>query len=459
MNIKLKINTAIFIIMCVIAVLFLIGKSGCNILSGIRAYVGAEGLWAKAQKEATYQLVQYIFTEDATRYHSFIENLKIPLGDRQARVELEKSNGSDSIATEGFIDGGNHPNDIPTMISLYKRFKDTEKIGDAIDQWKRGDMLIQELLKVGEESHAQIVNNGMAAENKIGTIAEIDSLQRQLNEAEILFSRHMTEAAREAASIFFLIMLTCSIIGSIVCLIMLRMISSIIAESNVKNQQLAIQTKKEMLLRTELTENEKKFRALADTSPLAIYMSTGLEQQAVYINPTFTKLFGYTFDEVPTVDDWWPLAYPTDVYRKIIKDEWQSRVKEALATRSAIKPMETMVTCKDGTVKHISWGYITIGTENWACGLDLTERKRAEEEQERLIAELRKALSEIKTLRGILPICSYCKNIRNEEGYFEQIESYIHQHSDVDFSHTICTSCMQKHHPKEYEYILKNDKL
>lgn len=84
----------------------------------------------------------------------------------------------------------------------------------------------------------------------------------------------------------------------------------------------------------------------------------------------------------------------------------------------------------------------------------MTERIRADEERESLIDELRKALSEIKTLRGILPICSYCKNIRNDQGYFEKIESYIHKHSGVDFSHTICISCMKKHHPEEYESIL-----
>lgn len=63
-------------------------------------------------------------------------------------------------------------------------------------------------------------------------------------------------------------------------------------------------------------------------------------------------------------------------------------------------------------------------------------------------AELRQALSEIKTLQGILPICSYCKSIRNDEGYYEQIEGYIHKHSGADFSHTICPACMKKHYPE-----------
>ncbi len=78
---------------------------------------------------------------------------------------------------------------------------------------------------------------------------------------------------------------------------------------------------------------------------------------------------------------------------------------------------------------------------------EITERKEIAQERKQLIEELRKTLAEVKTLRGILPICSFCKNIRNDEGYYEQIEAYIHKHSDVDFSHTVCPVCIDKHYP------------
>ncbi len=79
---------------------------------------------------------------------------------------------------------------------------------------------------------------------------------------------------------------------------------------------------------------------------------------------------------------------------------------------------------------------------------DITERKQAEEHRDKLFAELEKALSEIKILRGILPICSYCKKIRDDKGYWNQIESYIHKHSDAEFSHSICQDCAKKHYPE-----------
>jgi len=78
----------------------------------------------------------------------------------------------------------------------------------------------------------------------------------------------------------------------------------------------------------------------------------------------------------------------------------------------------------------------------------LSERKRTEEEREKLIVELREALSKIKTLSGMLPICSSCKKIRDDRGYWNQIESYIMCHSEAEFSHSICPECAKILYPE-----------
>ena len=77
----------------------------------------------------------------------------------------------------------------------------------------------------------------------------------------------------------------------------------------------------------------------------------------------------------------------------------------------------------------------------------ITPRTLVEIERENLILELKKALSEIKTLSGLLPICAYCKKIRNDDGYWEQIEGYIKERSLAEFSHGICPECMEKYYP------------
>ncbi|MBW2646716.1 MAG: PAS domain S-box protein, partial [Deltaproteobacteria bacterium] len=80
--------------------------------------------------------------------------------------------------------------------------------------------------------------------------------------------------------------------------------------------------------------------------------------------------------------------------------------------------------------------------------VDISDRKRAEEEREKLIKELKDALREVKTLSGLLPICASCKKIRDDKCYWNQIESYIRDHSEAEFSHSLCPECLKKLYPE-----------
>ena len=84
---------------------------------------------------------------------------------------------------------------------------------------------------------------------------------------------------------------------------------------------------------------------------------------------------------------------------------------------------------------------------------EIQDREQVEAEREILINELQNSLNEIKTLRGILPLCSHCKKIRDDKGYWEQVDVYIHKYSDADISHGICPECMKEHYPEEYQAI------
>jgi len=79
---------------------------------------------------------------------------------------------------------------------------------------------------------------------------------------------------------------------------------------------------------------------------------------------------------------------------------------------------------------------------------DITEKKKAEAEREKLIHDLQEALNQVKTLSGLLPICAHCKKIRDDQGYWREVEIYIEKHSDVGFSHGICPECLEKHYPE-----------
>jgi signal transduction histidine kinase len=109
------------------------------------------------------------------------------------------------------------------------------------------------------------------------------------------------------------------------------------------------------------------------------------------------------------------------------------------------------VELKDGTIFD-RYSAPVVGNDGQNFGRiwtfrDITDRKRAEVERENLIADLQGALKEIRTLKGIIPICSHCKKIRDDKGYWNQIEAYIQDHSEAEFSHGICQECAKKLYP------------
>jgi len=93
-----------------------------------------------------------------------------------------------------------------------------------------------------------------------------------------------------------------------------------------------------------------------------------------------------------------------------------------------------------GTVRFLEGIAASIGVALW--------RKQIEEERQALTAELQKSLLEVKKLSGLLPICASCKKIRDDRGYWNQIESYIRDHSEAEFSHSICPECVKRLYPE-----------
>ncbi len=87
---------------------------------------------------------------------------------------------------------------------------------------------------------------------------------------------------------------------------------------------------------------------------------------------------------------------------------------------------------------------------------DIVERQRAQEEREKLILELQEALSKVKQLSGLLPICAGCKKIRDDSGYWNQIEHYLREHSEAEFSHGLCPECLETLYP-EFKGVLAKD--
>jgi hypothetical protein len=112
-----------------------------------------------------------------------------------------------------------------------------------------------------------------------------------------------------------------------------------------------------------------------------------------------------------------------------------------------------------GITKDGSEFPVELSLSNWKSGdhtfyagiiRDISERKQQEKEREALIDNLKTSLAKVRKLSGLFPICASCKKIRDDKGYWNQIEAYIRDHSEAEFSHCICPECTRKLYPEYY---------
>lgn len=200
----------------------------------------------------------------------------------------------------------------------------------------------------------------------------------------------------------------------------------------------------------KLRESETKYRALFENAVEGIFQTTP-EGRLISANPAQAKLLGYDS----------PKEYMeqiTDLTRQqYVNPKDRETFKNTLEVEGAIRQFETQLLNKDGIPLWASISARAVRNDAGAIiyyeGFveNITERKMIEEEREKLILELRNALTQVKILHGLLPICASCKKIRNDKGYWEQMEVYIRDNSEADFTHSICPECAEKMYPEFYK--------
>jgi len=167
-----------------------------NTLSSVRAYVGGEGLWSKAQKDAMGQLIKYARTHNEADYQQFREFMKVPKGDHIALVELNKPQPDIEAAKQGFIQGRNHEDDVVGMINLFSRFHANTYIHKAILAWTEADKLVTEFGPIGKELHEEVNAPNRSQEDINKILLQIDPLNEKLTHYEDEFSFALGEGSR-----------------------------------------------------------------------------------------------------------------------------------------------------------------------------------------------------------------------------------------------------------------------
>jgi PAS domain S-box-containing protein len=174
---------------CIVVSLLLLNDVRSEILSGVRAYVSGEGLYSKAQKDAVIHLVRYAHSHAESDYDAFRTALAVPMGDRQARLELEKPQPDLAVVYQGFIAGRNDPNDVENLATLFRRFRRFSYMTKAIAIWTQGDVLIARLRRLGDGLHASIASGSADPASVARTLEQVDALNAQLTGLEDDFSR------------------------------------------------------------------------------------------------------------------------------------------------------------------------------------------------------------------------------------------------------------------------------
>lgn len=190
--------------------------------------------------------------------------------------------------------------------------------------------------------------------------------------------------------------------------------------------------------------------AIVESSDDAI-IGKSLKGTILTWNAAAEAMYGYTAEEVKGCS----ISILSPPYRPDELPDFYEKIKQG----ERIERFETIRIRKDGKRLDVSMTLSPIKDSRGsvigisAIERDITERKHEEELRVKLIEELTEALANLKTLKGLLPICSSCKKIRDDRGYWQKVESYISAHTGAEFTHGICPECMRQLYP---EYTIKN---
>jgi diguanylate cyclase (GGDEF)-like protein len=198
-------------LLAVVTSLLVLVSASMDTLSAGRAYVGGEGLWSKAQKDAVHFLLRYARTQEKSDYDQYLASIAVPLGDRKAREALDRPTPDYAAARAGLIQGRNHVDDVDAMAALFVRFRHVSYVARAIDIWARADGEIEKLQAAATRLHAEI-QGPRDRQRMDATLEEIYSINRLLSPMEDDFSFTLGEASRWMRNSLLLVLVAAAVL-------------------------------------------------------------------------------------------------------------------------------------------------------------------------------------------------------------------------------------------------------
>lgn len=201
----------------------LLSMASVAVLSYLRAYVNGEGLWSKAERQAIADLHLYAMTGDDADYRRFHEQLRIPLGDRLSRLQLQSLKPDLDAARRGFLDGQNDPADISGMIRLFRVFGSTQIMAEPLRIWASGDELILQLARIGAQLHEQMSSGERNFARIVLLLRAADGVHVRVAPLEDEFSKSLGSVSRQVAGLLLTVLTICGAALVCFCAVIFRM--------------------------------------------------------------------------------------------------------------------------------------------------------------------------------------------------------------------------------------------
>lgn len=236
LSVAKKLYSVVGVMAFLVAIELLTLLFAMNTLSTLRAFVGGEGTWSKAQKNSIHSLHLYIFTQEEKYYQEFKDYLGVVMGDRKTRHELLKPDYDLKVAYQGFREGGVAESDIPGAVNLMIRFHDAPYMRDAIKYWNQADAKIDDLIASAERIHKKIQSGKISPDEVRHFLNETNDINREVTYLSDSFSKVLGEGSRWLEQLLmvtlFFAVLTVECTGLMLTVAFNRNLSRSLAEIN-----------------------------------------------------------------------------------------------------------------------------------------------------------------------------------------------------------------------------------
>jgi diguanylate cyclase (GGDEF)-like protein/PAS domain S-box-containing protein len=262
------------IVICLLTVAFY----SVEIISAGRDFVGAEGHWSRAQKDAVFYLTRYALDAQPGDWAAYERAIAVPLGDRQARLELEKPEPDMQVVRTGFLQGRNASADVESMASLYRRFRNLGPVERAVGLWETGDRYIDELVAVASQLRS---GSAIPTDERARLTQQISLVNENLARVEDRMVETLAEGQRAAQHALLAGM-------AMLATALLFMGAGVSRRFMVQNER----------LQQTLRENEAQLRHLIESAPLPLLIVRPQDQQILYANERALQQFSLNMDSL-----------------------------------------------------------------------------------------------------------------------------------------------------------------